>query len=62
VLCLCLDVPCLELRPIPPARERRFLLYNPAAHAQDVVLRSGEHQRSLRLSPRSAELVLAVEG
>ena len=30
VLRLCLDVPCVELRPIPP--ERRYLVYDPAAN------------------------------
>lgn len=40
VLCLCLDVPCAELRPIPT--DRRCLLYNPTANPRLVRVNDGQ--------------------
>jgi hypothetical protein len=57
VLCLCLDVPCLELRPIPPDTERRFLLYNPVEDTRQVVLQSGSAHRSVQLAPASVTVI-----
>ncbi len=36
VLCLWLDVPSLELKALPPAGERRYLLYNPTREEQHI--------------------------
>lgn len=36
VLCLCLDVPGLELSPLPAADERTYLLYNPSSEERCV--------------------------
>lgn len=48
VLCLALDVPCLELRPAAP-ESRRFLLYNPALKARTVWLTAGGRSRAVSL-------------
>ncbi|HML22379.1 MAG TPA: hypothetical protein PKD09_12070 [Aggregatilinea sp.] len=61
VLCLCLDVPCLDLRPIPPAEARRYLLYNPAREARTVTLRNAAGERPVDLPPRTP-LVASISG
>jgi len=55
VLCLCLDVPCVELRPIPPAR--RFLVYNPAQEARPVTLTTPSGQMTVRVPARAVQIV-----
>ena len=55
VLCLCLDVPCVELRPIPPAR--RFLVYNPAQEARPVTLTTPSGQMTVRVPVRAVQIV-----
>lgn len=61
VLCLSLDVPALELKPIPVDR-RRYLLYNPADTGQTVRLHSPAHSQSVVVPPRQATLVTVEEG
>jgi len=51
VLCLSLDVPCVELGPIPG--ERRFLLYNPAAETRGLTLTTPAGERELAIPPRA---------
>lgn len=53
ILCLCLDVPSVELRPIPPAHQRRYLLYNPSADEREIVLQRGEQADTLKLASQS---------
>jgi hypothetical protein len=60
VLCLSLDVPCLELRDIPPASQRQFLLYNPTAAAHQVTLTSQD--LSTVVSVPAASIVYAAPG
>jgi len=55
VLCLCLDVPCVELRPIPPAQ--RFLVYNPAQEARPVTLTTPSGQMTVRVPARAVQIV-----
>lgn len=55
VLCLCLDVPCLELHPIPT--ERRFLVYNPGLVARPVVLTTPSGQMNLLVPSRAVQIV-----
>ena len=55
VLCLCLDVPCVELRPIPPAR--RFLVYNPAQEARPVTLTTPSGQMTVGVPARAVQIV-----
>ncbi|MBI5666544.1 MAG: hypothetical protein HZC41_00930 [Chloroflexi bacterium] len=59
VLCLSLDVPALNLKPVPVDR-RRYLLYNPADAAQTVTLHSPAGSQSVALMPRQT-LVVTVE-
>ncbi|MCC6801251.1 MAG: hypothetical protein IT319_00090, partial [Anaerolineae bacterium] len=40
ILCLCLEIPCAELRRIPS--KRRCLLYNSAAHDHALTLSDGQ--------------------
>jgi hypothetical protein len=62
VLCLSLDVPCLELRTVPTASERRFLLYNPTLEERQVHLVSGDQRRSMTLAPQAIQYAQMTEG
>jgi hypothetical protein len=57
VLCLCLDVPCLELRRLPPPALRSYLVYNPLPEAQHVTLRNAARAQALVIAPHSAEII-----
>ncbi|MCC7208029.1 MAG: hypothetical protein IT323_12030 [Anaerolineae bacterium] len=57
VLCLSLDVPCLELRDIPPASQRRFLLYNAAGEDSRLTLVCGVAERQLSLPAHGGMIV-----
>lgn len=57
VLCLCLDVPCLELHEIPAAEQRRYLLYNPTGEEKLVTLRNEAGERTLVMAPRAVQVV-----
>ncbi len=57
VLCLCLDVPCLELHDIPPADQRHYLLYNPTHDEKNVTLHNEAGARRLTLGPREVLVV-----
>lgn len=61
VLCLCLDVPCLELRRLPPPALRSYLVYNPLPEAQHVTLRNTARMQALVIAPHSAEVVSFAE-
>ncbi len=61
VLCLCLDVPCLELRRLPPPALRSYLVYNPLPEAQHVTLRNTARTQALVIAPHSAEVVSFAE-
>ena len=52
ILCLSLDVPCVELRPIIPA-ERHFLLYNPSLETRQATLTTPFGQRGVSIPSRT---------
>jgi len=57
VLCLCLDVPCLELRTIPPVEQRQYLIYNPTFEEVETLLHADKRQKSLLLRPQEIQIV-----
>jgi hypothetical protein len=57
VLCLSLDVPCLELRSIPPAAKRRFLLYNPYPETRTTILWNGAEEQSVVILPEATFII-----
>ena len=56
VLCLSLDVPCLELRSISPDGNRRFLLYNPRTVACEVLLTTTHQTKTVTIPAQTAIL------
>ena len=57
MLCLCLDIPCLELRPLLPADQCRYLAYNPMPEARQVTWRTPQGQRSQIIPPLSSTIL-----
>jgi hypothetical protein len=62
VLCLSLDVPTLELKSMPPANQRRYLLYNPTPTERRVVLNNTLETREMILSAHSAAYAVLSKG
>ncbi len=64
VLCLSLDVPCLDLSsvPFPPPEKRRFLLYNPDPEPRDTTLTSQRLTKRLIVGASEAIVVGFAEG
>jgi hypothetical protein len=53
VLCLWLDVPSLELKLLPPAGERQYLLYNPTSQEHSI----NWNTTSISLPPQAIKIV-----
>lgn len=57
ILCICLDVPTLELAPIPPPDQRRYLVYNPHPVEQSVKFQASTYSQELDLPAYSVRLM-----
>lgn len=57
VLCLCLDVPAVQLRTLSTADSHRYLLYNPGPDERSVTFRSAHGSRQITLSPATSHII-----
>lgn len=57
VLCLCLDVPAVQLRTLSSADPHRYLLYNPAPDERSVTFHSAHSTQQITLPPMTSQLM-----
>jgi hypothetical protein len=57
LLCLSLDVPCLELHSIPPPGQRHYLVYNSYPEERETKLWNGSQEQFVAILPHSLQFV-----